>query len=83
MQMNLKILSPEKVITEKPADFVSLMTESGSIGVLPGHVPLAGKLVRSSVKFYHEGKEETVPVDGGYAVIMPDSVTVFTAEIPK
>ncbi|MFA5104367.1 MAG: F0F1 ATP synthase subunit epsilon [Candidatus Margulisiibacteriota bacterium] len=77
--MNLKILSPDKIIVDKPADFVSLMMESGSVGILHGHVPLAGKLVRSYVKFDHEGKEEKVPVDGGYAWIMPDSVTVFTA----
>ena len=81
MRMNLKILSPDGIIVDKPADFVSLMVESGSVGILPGHVPLAGKLMRSYVKYDHDGNTETVPVDGGYAVVMPDSVTVFTARI--
>lgn len=83
MQMNLKILSPEEIFIDKPAGFVSLMTETGSVGILPGHVPFAGKLTRSYVRFENEGEEEKILVDGGYALVMSDSVTVFTAGIPQ
>lgn len=80
MQMNLKILSPEEIIVDKSADFVHLKMESGSVGILPGHIPLAGKIRRSLVKFKRNNEEEQVKVDEGYAVVMPDSVTVFTAK---
>jgi F0F1-type ATP synthase epsilon subunit len=79
MPMRLNILSPEEIIVDAPADSVRLVMESGAVGVLSGRSPLAGKIKRSFVKYSCGNKEERTAVEEGFAVVMPDRVTVFTS----
>ena len=78
MQTRLKILTPEKVIVDKPVDHVGLESVSGSLGVLPEHTPLAAMLKKSLVTYTAGGVQESVEIKGGFARILPNSVTVFT-----
>ncbi len=80
MPMNLKILNPDTTIVDRSVDYVQLTMKSGAIGILSGHTPFAGEIVKSYIKFSFDGKEEKVPLEGGYAVVMPDNVKVFAAE---
>lgn len=79
MPMNLKIISPEETEVDKSADHVRLMMESGAVGVLPGHSPFAGNVAASKIRFSSSGGDEEVYIQGGFAVVTPDSVTVFAA----
>ncbi len=76
MPMKLKIVSPDKAVLDRTADSVRLMMESGSVGILPGHLPFAGRIKGPSAILINGGEEE-FSVNGGFAVVMPDSVTVF------
>ncbi|MEK7376094.1 MAG: hypothetical protein AABZ57_02850 [Candidatus Margulisiibacteriota bacterium] len=78
MRIKLKIIEPEKIVVQEDADEVGLMTREGSLGILQGHVPLAAHLKEGEVTFVKGQKKESVRIKGGFARILPDSVTVFT-----
>lgn len=78
MQMQLKILSPNSVMLDKFVDSVVLKLETGDMGVFPGHVPIAGKIKRSEVKYKVNNIENSMEVDEGYTFVMPNRVMVFT-----
>ena len=61
MLIKLRVLSPDGLIKEEDREYIPLETETGSFGVMRGHVPAAVKLK-----------------NGGFARVLPDSVTVFT-----
>ncbi len=77
--LRLKVLGPESRLLEKEVDSVSMMTVSGSIGVLQGHTPLAAKLgAGTKIEYVIEGERYHLDVTGGFARVLPDDVTVFT-----
>ena len=78
MQIKLKILTPEKIIAEKDVDFVSVESHSGSLGFLPGHAPLAASLKKAPLQYIIGDVREKIEIDGGFAKVLPQSVTVFT-----
>ena len=78
MPIKLRIIEPERIIAEAQVQEVSLLSQEGSLGVLPGHIPLAVHLKQGEVSFIKDKKTEKVSIKGGFARVLPDSVTVFT-----
>ena len=78
MQIKLRVIEPEKVLLDENVFEVELMTQEGSLGILPGHIPLAAHLKEGDVNYIKEQKKESVRIKGGFARVLPDSVTVFT-----
>ncbi len=48
-QLNLKIITPEKLVLEEMVDQVSIPTTEGEITVLPSHIPLISGLASGDV----------------------------------
>lgn len=78
MQMRLRILTPEKVAVDKEVDYVGLTAVTGSLGILPMHAPLAAVLKKSRVEFYSGKESGSEEIEGGFARVFRDNVTVFT-----
>ena len=78
MQIKLRVIEPEKIVLDEDADEVGLMTQSGSLGILPGHIPLAAHLKEGDMTYIKDKTVKTVRIKGGFARVLPDSVTVFT-----
>ncbi len=76
--LTLKVLTPKALLVEAEADEVSLPSLEGLIGILPGHRPLLVALGKGRISYRSAGEEEQFSIDGGYAEILPDRVTVFT-----
>ena len=38
------VVTPERTLYDRPADFVALTLFDGEIGIAPGHTPLIGRL---------------------------------------
>ena len=72
------VIEPEKIVLDEDADEVGLMTQSGSLGILPGHIPLAVHLKEGDMTYIKDKKIKIVSIKGGFARVLPDSVTVFT-----
>ncbi len=80
--LNLEIVTPQRVLLETEADYVTIPGEIGELGILPGHIPLLTNL-QSGVLSYKNGSEEKkIAVHYGYAEVCQDKITILaqTAE---
>lgn len=76
--LQLRVITPQKLLVDKEVQAVFLPSLEGIIGILPGHRPLLTALGRGRLAFRLEQKEENYPVRGGFAEILPEKVLVFT-----
>ena len=78
--IQLRIITPERIFYEGVADMVEFNTTEGEIGVLPGHIPLT-VIVKPGILHIYEAEEEKIAaLHAGFAEILPDKVTIL-AEI--
>jgi len=76
--LHLKVITPRKLLVETEVEEISLPSLEGYLGILPGHRPLLIALGKGTVTYKLAKKEGKVPVQGGYAEILPESVVIFT-----
>lgn len=78
-RLTLRVLTPTKIVTDKPVEYVVLATEEGDMGVLPGHARLAVHMGEGMLRIY-QGKKvvEKIFILGGIASIDAGSVTVLS-----
>src|SRR5262249_42623601 len=55
----------------------------GEVGVLPGRAPLIGRLGYGELRTKHGGQEQRLFVDGGFAQVRGNVVTVLTPRALK
>lgn len=78
MALKLEIVTPEKIVHQGEADSVILPTVEGQVGILPGHLPLMTKLETGELQLVRGGQREFFVVDGGYARLCADTLSVLT-----
>jgi len=74
-----QVVTPEKTLFEKTVDFVALPLYDGELGVLPGRSPLLGRLGYGELRVKTGGAAESYFVDGGFAQVRDNLVTVLTS----
>src|SRR3954462_5853912 len=80
------VITPERAGLEADATFVAFPAHDGEVGILPGRAPLLFKLgigvlrVESSAV---EGGEERLFVDGGFAQMVEDRLTILTEQAKR
>lgn len=72
------VVTPEKAVLDEPAEFVALPMYDGELGVLPGRAPLIGRLGPGELRLQQHGTARRLFVDGGFAQVRSDVVTVLT-----
>ena len=77
------VVTPERALLDETADFVALPMYDGELGVLPGRSPLIGRLGCGELRIRRGGTTERYYVDGGFAQIRTDVVTVLTSKALK
>ncbi len=78
MPLNLKIITPERILLEKEVDEVSATAVDGSFAVLPDHEPLVTALALDVLRYKAKGTEEVVAVLGGVLEVNNNTVTVLS-----
>jgi len=73
------VVTPERAVLDEPADFVALPMFDGELGVLQGRAPLIGRLGFGELRVRHGEKTHHFYVDGGFAQVQANVVTVLTA----
>jgi F-type H+-transporting ATPase subunit epsilon len=73
------VVTPERAVLDEPADFVVLPMFDGELGVLPGRAPLIGRLGFGELRVRKGDQVEHFYVDGGFAQVRANVVTVLTA----
>jgi F-type H+-transporting ATPase subunit epsilon len=76
--INLKVVTPRRMLVDADVEAVFLPTLEGQIGVLPGHRPLFVGIGRGKLIYREAGGEESFAIRGGYAQVQPEKVVVMT-----
>ena len=76
--LQCQVVTPERTVLTKTVDFVALPLLDGELGVLPGRAPLLGRLGYGELRIKTGGVSESYFVDGGFAQVRDDVVTVLT-----
>ena len=77
------VVTPDRALLDQTADFVALPMYDGELGVLRGRSPLIGRLGCGELRI-RKGKEvQRFFVDGGFAQIKDNVVTVLTPRALK
>ena len=68
-QLNLKIVTPEKLILEELVDSVTLPTLEGEITILPDHIPIVAGLKSGDIVAISNGEHIPMAVVGGFVEV--------------
>ena len=78
--MHVEVVSPEAYVWSGEATMVLARTVEGDLGILPGHAPLLGQLVETTVTIRTEGADVSVEVKGGFLSVSGERVSVLAEE---
>lgn len=76
-QLQLKIITPERIVFNEAVDLVTLPTTEGEITILPDHIPLISTLASGDVVAKVEGEYVPMAVSGGFIEIHDNEVSVL------
>src|SRR4051794_17801257 len=82
-ELQCVVVTPEKAVLDEPADFVALPMYDGELGVAPGRAPLIGRLGTGELRTRKAGVTKRYFVDGGFAQVRDNVVTVLTERALK
>ena len=71
-KLNLKIVTPEKLILEELVDSVTLPTLEGEITILPDHIPIVAGLKSGDIVAISNGEHIPMAVVGGFVEVKKD-----------
>jgi F-type H+-transporting ATPase subunit epsilon len=76
--MQLQLITPEKILFEGDAKYISVPGTMGEFGVLPGHEPFVSTLQAGTVGVeLASGEKKEFPVTGGIAEIVPEKCVLL------
>ena len=75
--LRLEVVTPSRRVLEGRASEVRIPGALGELGILPGHTPLLTSLGTGEVKFSDGTTTGRVVIQGGFAEVQPDAVTVL------
>lgn len=76
-KLHFSLVSPERELFAGEVDQVDAPGSEGDFGVLAGHAPFMTTLKTGRVKVYNDGKVLAFDVEGGFADVTPDGLTVL------
>jgi F-type H+-transporting ATPase subunit epsilon len=79
-QLKCQVVTPEKLVVDKAADFVIITAHDGQIGIMPEHSAYLGRLAPGIMRIDTDKKQEYYFVDGGFAEILDNQVTILTPQ---
>ena len=77
--LKLEVVTPSRRVLEGRAREVRIPGALGELGVLPGHTPLLTSLGTGEVKWFDGDATGSLVVQGGFAEVQPDAVTVLAS----
>ena len=76
------VVTPEETALEQESSFVVVPLFDGELGIAPGHSPLIGRLGYGELRLKSaDGSVERYYVDGGFAQVADNAVTVLTGRL--
>ena len=79
-KINLKIVTPERVVFEDEVDSVTAYTDMGEVTILPGHVPLVASLRSGEARTKKDGVEGLLVHSTGFVEVRDGNHVVILAD---
>lgn len=76
-KLNFALVSPEREVFHGEVDHVVVPGSEGEFGVSPNHAPVMSVVKPGALKVINEGVERRIFVNGGFADVTPDGLTVL------
>ncbi len=82
-KIHLEIVTPEKQVFSGAVDSVTVPSNTGYLGILPGHAPLLAELGIGEVSYKIADRTEYLFCSWGFVEVLPDRVVLLaqTAEL--
>lgn len=77
-KLRLVIVTPERTLLDEPASALRFPLYDGSIGILPGRLPLIGRLGTGELKVTTDSGEKSYFIDGGFVQVLGPTVSLLT-----
>jgi F-type H+-transporting ATPase subunit epsilon len=77
-ELRLVIVTPEKTVFDEPVSSLRFPLYDGDIGILPGRLPLIGRLGAGKLHIRTTDMERTYFIDGGFVQVRAGVVTLLT-----
>ena len=75
--MNLKIITPERLIFEGEAELVQLPGSDGLFEILKDHAPMIASLGKGKVKIGNNDEYQYFEINGGVAEVLNNEILVL------
>lgn len=75
--LNLKVITPEKVVLDEQVTQVTLPTVEGEITILPGHIPLVTLLGKGDIVGIKDNESIPLAIVGGFVRVTGDEVAIM------
>lgn len=76
-KLNLKVITPEKVVIEETVDAVYSKAVDGEFGVLPSHQPYMTALDIGFTKYVKDNTEEYITTMGGIFQVSDNNIIIL------
>ncbi|MBP9561699.1 MAG: F0F1 ATP synthase subunit epsilon [Syntrophorhabdaceae bacterium] len=82
-QLELEIITPERVLVSEKVDMLEAKGELGEFGVLPGHIQFLTTVDIGEIRYFKDGKTYYIATSGGFAEVVNDKILMLleTAEL--
>ena len=79
----LEIVTPERHLFSGQVDEVTVPSNVGYLGILPGHAPLLGELGIGEISYKIGDRREYFFCSGGFFEVLPDRVVILAQTAEK
>jgi len=76
-QLELEIITPERVLVREKVDILEAKGELGEFGVLPGHIQFLTTVDIGEVRYIKDGKTYYIATSGGFAEVVNDKILML------
>nr|YP_009529957.1 ATP synthase CF1 epsilon subunit [Parasponia rugosa]ASR93002.1 ATP synthase CF1 epsilon subunit [Parasponia rugosa]AXX77236.1 ATP synthase CF1 epsilon subunit [Parasponia rugosa] len=83
MTLNLCVLTPNRIVWDSEVKEIILSTNSGQIGILPNHAPIATAIDIGILRIHLQDQWLTMALMGGFARIGNNKITVLVNDAEK
>lgn len=77
MKLHLQIITPYGIYLEKDVDFLSVVSSTSVLGILPNHSPLISDVLLGEIMIRNDGVEEYFATSGGLLKISKEKTILL------
>jgi len=77
MSLNVRVITPDKVVWDASADEIILPSSTGQLGILSGHAPLLTAIDIGVMRLKTDGNWATIVLMEGFAEVENNKVTIL------